>query len=89
MGIFPFKEPQLSHISGQTMTNTMMHEWSPRVYLSIVGVAIHNYIMQHNGVLSGKSKDHIYSYPVMDIMLDNLATSILYPFVHMSCGQTI
>ena len=31
---------QLSHMSSQTMTNTMMHEWGPRVYLSIVGVAI-------------------------------------------------
>ena len=78
-----------SHVSGQTMTNTTMHEWGPRVYLHRRSSNSHNYIIQHNGVLSGKSKDHLSSYPVTDITFDNLATSISYPCVHMSCGQTI
>ena len=37
----------------------------PRVYLSIVGVAIsHNYSIQNIGILSGKHEGHLYDHPV-------------------------
>ena len=76
-----------SHVSGQTMTNTIIIERDPREYLlHRQSSNSHNYIMQHIGVPSGKSKDHLYSYPVTDITFDNLVTSILYPSVQMSCG---
>ena len=83
-GVLPLLKGRALH---QTMTNTIIIERDPREYLLHRRSSnSHNYIMQHIGVPSGKSKDHLYSYPVTDITFDNLATSILYPSIHMSCG---
>ena len=68
------------------MTNTIIIERDPRVYLSIARVAIPTTTSwTHRGIIR-KSRDYLYSYPVTDITFDNIATSILYPSVHMSCG---
>jgi hypothetical protein len=67
-------------MSGQTMTNIMIHEWVPRVYLSIVGVAIPT--MTHITTLR-----HITGYALRptllslgyEVMFIDLVTYILYP----------
>ena len=68
------------------MTNNIIIERDPRVYLSIAGVAIPTTTSCNTSEYHPKNSDHLYSYPVTDITFDNLATSILYPSVHMSCG---
>ena len=68
------------------MTNTIIIERDPRVYLSIAGVAIPTTTLCNISEYHPEEQDYLYSYPVMDITFDNLATSILYPNVHMSCG---
>ena len=68
------------------MTNIIIIERDPRVYLSIVGVAIPTTTSCNISEYHSKSRDHLYSYLVTDITFVNLPTSILYPSVHMSCG---
>ena len=62
----------------------------PRVYLSHRRSSnSRNYSIQNIGILSGKHEGHLYNYSCHRATFEDLVTSISYPSLYKSCGQTI